>query len=86
MTCAFEGYACLLLAAADITTSGKSSREWVEQLCPGIEWRDGEAFCRDPYHSLIVTEPARRILGWQPRYTWRAFVEGEVCGLAREKV
>jgi nucleoside-diphosphate-sugar epimerase len=74
LTCPVEGHACVLVAAADITTSGRTSRELARFVHPDVEWRGGEEFETDPFRSLLVTDNARRLLGWEPRHTWQAFV------------
>ena len=70
-----EGVAVLLVASSDISSGGASSRQLAERLHPDVEWRGGSIFQDEPYRGLVDLERARRILGWEPRYTWRAFVE-----------
>ncbi len=77
LTARVQDFVCVLVATADITTSGKSSKELVAWLHPDVEWRGGAEYEQEPYRSLISTDNARRILEWEPRYTWRAFVENK---------
>ena len=71
LTCEAEGDHAVLVAADDITTSGRGARELTELLHPQVEWRGGPVFDEDPYRSLIDTGRAKALLGWTPRYTWR---------------
>jgi UDP-glucose 4-epimerase len=75
LICPFEGFGCFLVAAADITTSGKNSRELVQSICPDVEWRGGIEFQEKPYLSLIKTYNAQRVLQWEPEYTWQSFIK-----------
>ena len=74
LTCPFEGFGCFLVAAADVTTSGKSSKELAQFICPDVKWRGGSEFQENPFLSLIVTKNARSILQWEPKYTWQSFI------------
>jgi nucleoside-diphosphate-sugar epimerase len=71
LTCDVESYHCILVTSADITTSGAASRELAQLIHPDVEWRGGAAYDSDPYLTLVDIEPARRLLGWSPRHTWR---------------
>jgi nucleoside-diphosphate-sugar epimerase len=73
LACALDGYRCVAVAAADISTSGPTSREWSARLHPDVEWRGGPEYDADPYRSLVDSEPARRLLGWKPEHSWRGF-------------
>jgi nucleoside-diphosphate-sugar epimerase len=72
-----EGHVRLLVCAADIASAGQSGRELARQLMPKVEWRGGEDYDKDPMRALLNTQRARRILGWTPFYTWKAFIESE---------
>jgi nucleoside-diphosphate-sugar epimerase len=74
LTCPFEGFGCFLVAAADVTTSGKSSKELARFICPDVKWRGGSEFQENPFLSLLVTKNARRGLQWEPKYTWQSFI------------
>lgn len=74
LQCALAGFACVLVAAADITTSGKTSQEWVAFVHPDVEWRGGPAYEIEPYRSLLVTNRAEQLLEWKPIHTWQAFL------------
>lgn len=71
LTCDVEAYHCVLVTSSDITTSGGGSRELAQFIHPDVEWRGGAAYDSDPYLTLVDIEPARRLLGWSPRHTWR---------------
>jgi nucleoside-diphosphate-sugar epimerase len=71
--CTSTGFRCVLLAAADITTSGPASRAWAERLHPDVEWRGGAEYEADPYRSLIDSSEARKLLDWKPEHSWRDF-------------
>lgn len=70
-----EGAVTLHLTSPDITTSGRTSREWVEVIHPGLEWRGDSSYDSDPYRSLVGIEEVTRCFDWVPRYTWRAYLE-----------
>lgn len=75
LRCPDPGHTTLLLCAADISTSGYTSREIVNKLLPDVPWRGGAEFDQDPYRALIDTRKAQAVLAWAPRYTWRAWTE-----------
>ena len=70
-----EGHVVLMVASSDISTSGRSTLEWVQAIHPDIEWRGDDAFVDQPYRTLIGIGEARQVLGWEPRFTWKAFVD-----------
>ena len=70
-----EGHVVLMVASSDISTSGRSTLEWVQAIHPDIEWRGDDSFVDQPYRTLIRIGEARRVLGWEPRFTWKAFVD-----------
>ena len=74
--CDLEGFSCVAVASSDITTSGRTSREWAEWLHPTVEWRGGAEYDKDPYRALIDIDGARNVLDWSPEYTWKAFIDG----------
>ena len=75
-TCHVEGFACLLVASADVTTGGRTSRQLAEFVMPEIEWRGGAEYEAEPFSSLVNIENAKRILGWAPSLTWQSFIDG----------
>ena len=75
LTCESGGYSCLLVSSSDITTSGKTSRDMAQSIHADVEWRGGTEYEVDQYRTLLDIEPARRILGWQPEYTWQRFIQ-----------
>jgi UDP-glucose 4-epimerase len=75
ITCPFEGFGCFLIAADDITTSGKTSKELVQFICPDVEWRGGSEYEKDQFLSLVKTYNVRRVLQWEPKYTWQSFIK-----------
>jgi nucleoside-diphosphate-sugar epimerase len=46
--------ATYLVAAADITTSGKSSLELATMIHPKVAWKDMDAYKTDPFRSLLI--------------------------------
>ncbi|MBQ37040.1 MAG: NAD(P)-dependent oxidoreductase [Candidatus Latescibacteria bacterium] len=76
LTCRADGFRCVLVASSDITTSGRTSRDLAQFVHPDLEWRGGAEFDEEPFHTLVDIEPARQLLDWTPRYTWRAHLEG----------
>ncbi len=73
VVCEFEGFACVGVAAADITTSGRTSRELASFVHPTVAWRGGAEFERNPYRGLMNIERARKLLDWSPEFTWNEF-------------
>ncbi len=71
LTCPLEDHATWLVAAQDITTSGRTSRELASFVHPDVAWRGGSEYDDDPYRSLIDTGPAERGLGWEAQYRWQ---------------
>jgi len=69
-----EGFLYGLVAANDITTSGKSSRELVEFLHPDVVWRGDKAYESDPYCALLDTQKIQKLLDWTPAYRWQKFI------------
>jgi nucleoside-diphosphate-sugar epimerase len=76
LECDAEGFHCLLVASSDITSSGRTSRELVQLVHRDVEWRGSSAYDEQPFRTLLDIEPARKLLGWEPKHTWRAFREG----------
>jgi nucleoside-diphosphate-sugar epimerase len=75
LTCEVARFACLLVSSADITTSGRTSRELARFVMPEVDWRGGAEFEAEPFRSLLTIENARRILRWAPRHSWQSYVE-----------
>lgn len=77
LTCDMEGFRCVLVSSSDITTSGKTSLDLARFVHPDTEWRGGAEYDKDPYRSLVDIGPARHLLDWNPKHTWRAFLATE---------
>ncbi len=63
-----------LLAARD-TSVAEETRTLVEREYAHVPWPDVDPeryLGADPYRSLIDCRHAREVLGWEPRYSWRA--------------
>jgi UDP-glucose 4-epimerase len=75
LSCDIEQFECLLVSAADITTSGRTSRQLTESLHKDVDWRGGPEYQSEPFRSLMDIENAKRILGWSPKYSWLQYVE-----------
>ncbi len=65
----------MLVSSCDIASSGRTSRELAEFVHPDVEWRGGSEYEDDRCRTLVDIEPARELLDWSPRHTWRAFLE-----------
>lgn len=72
--CELDRPECLSVASPDISTSGRTSREWATFVHPSVEWRGGAEYEADPYRGLIRIDKTCGILGWQPIHTWRSFM------------
>lgn len=61
-----DGADSMIIAAAD-TILDQPSREAAESLFPGLEFRTepGE------YETLLSIEKAKRVLGYEPKFSWR---------------
>ncbi len=75
LTCDVERFACLLVSSADISTSGRTSRQLAEFVMPDVEWRGGAEYEAQPFRSLVNIANAKRTLGWAPKHSWQAYVE-----------
>lgn len=74
LTCSMTGFACVLVTSSDITTSGKTSKELVDLVHPGMEWRGGQEYDAEPYRSLVMTGNAEKLLGWKAAHSWHTFI------------
>ena len=70
LTCPDPGHVTLLLCADDIA-SDTPSRQMATQVHPEVPWRGGAEYEVDPFKALVDNRKAKRVLGWQPQYTWR---------------
>lgn len=70
----FAGFHCYLIAADDITTSGKTSKELVDFIYPGIEWKADDLYITSPYKTILKNEKIKKLLGWNPKYSWSDYV------------
>jgi len=70
LTCPDPGHVELLLCADDIA-SDTPSREMAAKVHPEVPWRGGPEYEADPFKALVDNSKAKRVLGWQPKYTWR---------------
>jgi nucleoside-diphosphate-sugar epimerase len=75
LTCPDPGHVTLLLCADDIA-SDTPSREMAAKVHPEVPWRGGPAYDADPFKALVDNSKAKRVLGWQPKYTWRGSANG----------
>lgn len=63
----FRGHARLLLCADDIADR-RPVGELVAEHLPQVPWRCAPG--PDPWHSLVDTGAAQRVLGFRPRHRW----------------
>lgn len=68
----FSGYHCCLASSDDITTSGRTSRELVDFVHPGIPWRGDDAYARQPYRTLVDNGGLKELLGWRSEHSWES--------------
>lgn len=61
-----DGADSMIIAAAD-TILNQPSREAVEQVFPGIEFRSDV----DVNETLLSIEKAKRLIGYEPQWSWR---------------
>jgi nucleoside-diphosphate-sugar epimerase len=66
----FTGYHCCLASSDDITTSGRTSRELVDFVHPGIQWKGDDAYMRYPFRTLVDNGRLKELLGWRPEHSW----------------
>lgn len=66
----FSGYRCCLASSDDITTSGRTSRELVDFVHPGIPWKGDDAYARHPCRTLVDNGRLKGLLGWRPEHSW----------------
>jgi nucleoside-diphosphate-sugar epimerase len=69
-----QGHNLMFVASSDITTSGRTSLELVRDLLPGVGWRGDDSYVQDEYRTLVRIDAARRLLRWEPRFTWRRYL------------
>ena len=77
LTCPDPGHVTLILCADDIA-SDTPSRVMAEKVHPEVPWRGGPEYDTDPYKALVDNSKAKRVLGWQPKYTWRELSKVQV--------
>jgi nucleoside-diphosphate-sugar epimerase len=70
LTCPDPKHVTLLLCADDIA-SDTPSREMAAKVHPEVPWRGGAEYEADPFKALVDNSKAKRVLGWQPKHTWR---------------
>jgi UDP-glucose 4-epimerase len=66
-----DGHHRVLLCAPGIAATAPALA-MAARFAPSVPVRDTAPFDRDPWRSLFDCSAARRLLGWQPRYTWPA--------------
>jgi nucleoside-diphosphate-sugar epimerase len=67
----FQGAEVFIIASPD-TVMSKPITELVGQFFPDVPWRREVG----PHDSMFSIEKARRLLGYDPKYTWRSEVSG----------
>ena len=72
LNCEFSGHITLNLCADDVSSAALKSRELAQLICPEVEWRGGIEYESEPFKALVDNSRAKDVLGWQPRYEWRA--------------
>jgi hypothetical protein len=64
-----KGAEVFIIASPD-TVMSRPITKLVEQFYPGVPWRHEVG----PHESMFSTEKARRLLGYEPKYSWRSEV------------
>lgn len=72
LTADVTGADTMIIAAAD-TIIDRPSRELTEEIFPGLEFRSDV----EGTNTLLSIERARRVLNYQPKYSWRDVVSAE---------
>ncbi|GAK48933.1 NAD-dependent epimerase/dehydratase [Candidatus Moduliflexus flocculans] len=67
----FSGFHCYSISSDDITTSGKTSKELVDFLFTGIEWKGDYTYTENPYKTLVQNGNIKKLLNWNPKYSWK---------------
>jgi nucleoside-diphosphate-sugar epimerase len=65
-----QGAEAFIVAAAD-TVMNRPSRELLAEFYPGTSLRDGIG----EFDTLLGIDKARRLLGYEPEYSWREHVQ-----------
>ena len=55
------------------------TREMVDIVLPGVEWRGGAEYEVDPWRGLFDCSRAKAVLGWQPQHRWADWVSARVA-------
>ena len=63
------GAEVFIIASPD-TVMSRPVTELAAEFFPGVPWRRGVG----PHETLLDSEKARRVLGYEPRYSWRSEV------------
>lgn len=75
LVCDVAEFDSMLVCAPDVRTPGATAKEMVDHVWPGIDWRGGAAFEREPYRGLVDCSKAARVIGFKPEYSWARAVE-----------
>ncbi|SFR83936.1 UDP-glucose 4-epimerase [Agromyces sp. CF514] len=75
LAAARPGFDRFVIAAAD-TVMSRPNAELVAEVFPGVELR-GDLGVND---TLLSIDKARRLLGFEPRHSWRDHVEADAAG------
>ena len=71
-------HARTLLCGDDISAS-RPTREMVDLVLPGVEWRGGGEYEADPWRALFDCSRAKDVLGWKPEHRWADWVSARVA-------
>ena len=66
-----NGFYCHSICSDDITTSGKNSKELVDFIFPGIEWKGDNSYLSEPFKTILNNESIKRLINWKPKYSWK---------------
>lgn len=69
------GHHRLLVCSDDISSSHEDSLALARRITPDVPIRDPKRYEANKFGALLDAAPATDLLGWHPRYRWRARVE-----------
>jgi nucleoside-diphosphate-sugar epimerase len=67
-----QGAEVFIIAAAD-TVMNRPNRELMAEVFPGVPLREGTG----DFDTLLSIDKARRLLGYNPRYSWRDYLSAK---------
>lgn len=75
LTVPLTGHHRAVLCAAEIAGTAPAL-DLAQRFAPGVPVTDTERYRADPWRALVDCSVAQTVLGWRPRYRWRAGPDG----------